>query len=301
MRSQKLFSAFAFLIAINIPVFCQNDDLEKLLEDEMGETVDYTYGTFLSTYILNNHSVDLLNRNGFNFRFSHKFGYLNSGSENFYGFDHSSVFYEIVYAPIDWINIGLGRSTFRESVNSNLKIRILRQSKGSIDMPVTLTAYSELDYKTAHFTNEDLNADKKGRLEFTTQLLIARKFGNIFALQLMPAFVHRNLVETKEDLNNIKALGFGGTVVLIDRFRINAEYFLVEKHDNLTEKYYSPVSLGFCYQTSRHSFEVFATNSNGITSNDHIAYTTGNFLKGDICIGFNVSIIFSLNHKTSNK
>lgn len=298
MKTFKIILVAALFVFPNGWINAQDNDLEALLEEEMGETTDYTLSTFLSTYVLNNHSVDLLNRNGINFRFSHKFGFLNSGPESFYGFDHSSVFYELEYAPLDWINLGIGRSTFRESVNSHLKVRMLRQSKGKVNMPVTVTAYGELDYKTARYTNEALNSDKTGRLEYTSQMLIARKFGNVFALQLMPTYIHRNLVETKEDLNNIGAMGFGGTLILLDRFRINAEYFWVQEHNNLTEEFFSPVSLGICYQTSRHSFELFATNSTGITSNDHIAYTTGNFWTGDICIGFNVSIIFSLKRKT---
>jgi hypothetical protein len=299
MKTYKIiFSTLLFLCG-SIRLSSQDTDLEKLLEAEIGETTDYTYGTFLSTYVLNNHSVDLLNRNGINFRFSHKFGFLNSGPESFYGFDHSSVFYDVEYAPLDWINVSIGRSTFRESVNSHLKVRLLRQSKGKVTFPFTVTAYGELDYKTAHFTNDALNSDRAGRLEYTSQLLIARKFDGIFSLQVMPTYIHRNLVETKADLNNIYAMGFGGTLILLDRFRVNAEYFWTQEHNNLTEEFYSPVSLGICYQTSRHSFEIFATNTTGITSNDNIAYTTGNFWKGDICIGFNVSIIFSLKHKTS--
>lgn len=300
MKRFKIILALAVYCCLTVQLTAQDTDLESLLEEEMGETTDYTFGTFLSTYVLNNHSVDLLNRNGINFRFSHKFGFLNSGPESFYGFDHSSVFYEVEYAPLDWINLGVGRSTFRESVNSHLKVRMLRQSKGKLSIPVSLVAYGELDYKTSSYTNEDLDADRLGRLEYTSQLLIARKFGKFFSLQVMPTYIHRNLVETKEDLNGIGALGVGGTLILLDRFRVNAEYFWVQEHNNLTEEFYDPISLGICYQTSRHSFELYATNSTGITSNDHIAYTTGNFWKGDICIGFNVSIIFSLKRKSPN-
>lgn len=286
--------SIALLFAGFLCATAQENDLESLLEEEMGQTSEYVLNTFLSTYVLNSHSVEVLNKNGLNFRISHKFGFLNSGAENFYGFDNSSVLMGLEYAPLDWINIGIGRGTFRESVNSMLKLRILRQKEGANSFPFSLVAYGELDYRTKKYLDEDLQNDKLGRIEYTTQLLLARKFGNSFSLQLMPGYVHRNMVETNEELNGIASLGLGGTYRLYKSLRLSAEYFWVQDHDIPTQNYYSPLSVGVCYQTSRHSFEVFATNSTGITSNNHIAYTTGDFWNGDICIAFNVSIIFSL-------
>jgi hypothetical protein len=285
---------FAFLLA-GCKIAKAQNELESMLEEEMGPTQDKVISTFLSTYVLNNQSVEMLNKKGLNFRISHKFGFLNSGKENFYGFDNSSVFMGIEYAPADWLNIGVGRGTFRESFNSMLKMRLLTQSTGAKQVPFSLVVYGELDYRTKEYLNDDLQNDKIGRIEYTSEVLLARKFGNSFSLQLMPGFIHRNLVETNEDLNDVAFIGFGGTYRILKTLRFNAEYFWVQDHDTPAQDYHSPFSAGICYQTSRHSFEVFATNSTGITSNNHIAYTTGNFWKGDICIGFNISIIFSLN------
>lgn len=276
-----------------IQLFAQDNDLEAMLEDEMGPTEEKAVATFLSTYILNNASVEMLNKNGINFRISHKFGYLNSGSENAHGFDNASVFSGIEYAPFDWVNIGIGRGTFRKSINTQLKIKLVEQVKGAKNFPLSMVAYGELDYRTQHYTNTDLQADRAGRLEYTAQLLMARKIGNKFAIQLMPTYIHRNLVETTEDKNNLLALGVGTTYRLIKALRLNAEYVIVEDHNTPLQSYNNPLSVGICWQTSRHAFELFGTNSTGITSNNHIAYTQGDFVKGDIGIGFNISIIFS--------
>jgi hypothetical protein len=161
-------------------------------------------------------------------------------------------------------------------------------------MPVTVVFVGEIDYRTQKYPNPDLQDDKAGRTEYTSQLLIARKFDNLFSLQIMPTYIHRNLVETKKDMNGIAAVGVGGTLRLQKVLRLNAEYFWVQNHNTTTTKYYSPLALGVCYQTSRHAFELFATNSTGITSNNHIAFTTGNYRNSDIGIGFNISIIFSV-------
>lgn len=291
---KNLIYLFIILCAFSVETVAQETDLESLLDEEMGATENKVFGTFLSTFILNNHSVEVLNKNGINFRISHKFDYLNTGAEECFGFDKSTVFMGVEFAPTDWMNIGIGRGTFRESFNGMMKIKILQQTEGSKNIPVSLVAFGEMVYRTNNYINEDLQNDRIGRLEYTSQLLIARKIGNLFSLQLMPGYVHRNLVETNEEKNGIASLGLGGSYKLLKRLRLNAEYFFVQDHDTPTQDYYSPISVGMCYQSSRHSFEVFATNSTGIASNNHIAYTTGNFWKGDICIGFNISIIFSV-------
>jgi hypothetical protein len=282
-------AGFATLMA-----HAQETDLEAMLEEEMGPTQEFVLGTFLSTYVMNNPSTEVLNKNGMNFRISHKFGFLNTGAENFYGFDHSSVFTAIEYAPLDWVNIGIGRGTFRESVNAMMKVRLLRQSEGAKNFPFTIVSYGELDYGTKKYLNEALQNDKVGRIEYTSQLLISRKFGNTLSVQLMPGYIHRNLVETKDDKNGIASLGIGGSYRMLKRLRLNAEYFLVQGHDTPTQDFHAPFSAGICYQSSRHAFELYATNSTGIASNKHIAYTTGDFWNGDICIAFNISIIFSV-------
>lgn len=274
-------------------VHAQEDDLEALLLQEMGTAQENVLGTFLSTFIINNQSAELLNKNGLNLRVSHKFGHLNSGSEHFYGFDDASVFTALEYAPLDWLNVGIGRATYRESVNGMVKVRLLRQTTGERAIPFSLVLLGELDYKTNKYVLETLQDNRSGRIDYTAQLLMARKFSKQLSLQVMPGYIHRNLVETAEDLNGILTVGVGGSYRLLKRLRFNAEYHWVQEHDNDEQQFYSPLSAGFCYQTSRHAFELFATNSTGITSNNHIAYTTGDFFKGDIAIGFNISIIFS--------
>jgi hypothetical protein len=272
----------------------QTSDLEAMLEQEMEPRQEYVLGTFVSSYVLNNPSVEFLNKHGLNIRISHKFGLLNSGADNFFGFDHSSAYMGLEYAPIDWLNIGMGRGTFRESVNAHTKFRLLRQTEGSKNFPFTLAVYAEMDYKTKEYIDEAIQNDRTGRLEYTSQLLIARKFGKLAALQVMPGYLHRNLVETRNDPNGIAFVGIGGTLRLSKSVRMNAEYFWVQEHDTPLREYFSPVSVGISYQTSRHAFELFATNSSGITSNNFLANTTNNFFEGDICIAFNVSIVLSV-------
>jgi hypothetical protein len=295
MAARKILTlAISLLFILGVQA---QDDLEAMLLDEMEEPVEYTFGTFLSTNLLNNQSTELLNKYGLNFRISHKFGSFTSGANKSFGFDDSNSLIAFDYAIADWWNIGLGRATLNESLNGYTKFRLLRQSTGAKTMPVSCVVLLSANYKTQTFDDEERDKNWTDRLEYTSQLLIARKFGNLISAQLSPTYIHRNLVNTKNDLNDIYALGLGASIKVEKRLRVNLEYFLVQKHDTPNLKYYDPLSLGVCYQTSRHAFEVFVTNANGITENHYIANTTHNFWKGEVRVGFNISTIFSLNPK----
>lgn len=283
-----------FSLATSIIVSAQ-DDLESLLLNEIDETIDYTMGTFLSTYLLNSQSTEFINKDGVGIRISHKFGIISSNGNNFFGFDDTNSLMEINYSLADWWNIGLGRATLNESINGFTKFRFLRQSTGASVIPVTAALLLSANYTTIDFDDLERNKNRSDRLDYTSQLLLARKFNHKLSTQLIPTYIHRNLVETKNDLNDIFALGFGATYKLTNRFHINMEYYKVQKHNTSTQQFYDPMSFGICYQTSRHTFELFATNATGITENRYIALTTNDFWEGDIRIGFNVSIIFSLN------
>ena len=64
--------------------------------------------------------------------------------------------------------------------------------------------------------------------------MIGRKFSPGFSLQLTPSYLHRNLVETVADPNDIFALGAGARLKLSKRISVNAEYFYLFKPDNET-------------------------------------------------------------------
>jgi hypothetical protein len=125
------------------------------------------------------------------------------------------------------------------------------------------------------------------------QLLIARKFRPGISLQLSPSLVHRNLVETPEDNNNEWALGAGGRFKLSKHTSINAEYFYVFSQPTTTQLN-NTFSIGFDIETGGHVFQLYVSNSEGIIGQNFIPGTTGDWLKGDILIGFNITRTFVL-------
>ena len=109
-------------------------------------------------------------------------------------------------------------------------------------------------------------------------------------LQLSPTMVHYNLVEIKNEPNDKYAIGFGGRQKLTNRISVNAEYFyqLNDKRNN------NVLSLGFDIQTGGHVFQLHFSNSPAMIDPEFITQTTGEWLKGDIYFGFNISRVFTL-------
>jgi hypothetical protein len=188
--------------------------------------------------------------------------------------------------------VGVRRSTFEKSYDGSLKFTLLRQTTGKKSIPVALSYYTNLIINSME--DEMLDSSFAHRLGYTHQLLIARKFNEKLSLQLMPTFVHRNLVDFDED-NNIFSAGIGGRYKFHRRLALTFEYFWAS-HTAASEKYYDPLSLGIDIETGGHVFQLFFTNSRIMEETGFIAETTGSWLDGGIYFGFNISRVFAITH-----
>ncbi|HPR31795.1 MAG TPA: DUF5777 family beta-barrel protein [Prolixibacteraceae bacterium] len=266
-------------------------DLDALLEAETSDYTDYAVATFMGSRVVTGHSVDLMQKKGLDFRIAHHFGSIKEGAEELYGLDGSNSYFTVDYGLTDWLNVGVGRATYQKRVTACMKGKILRQSTGARNMPLTLSFYGMVSATTQKFSNEDRNRDFTHRLEYTAQVLIARKFDHL-SLQLSPTYVHRNLVETPSDQNDLLALGISGRYKISSILDVSAEYFWVNHANTGPVHYYNPLSFAVSYQVSHHVFQLILTNSTPIAENSALGNTTGSWLDGDVHIGFNISTVF---------
>ena len=271
------------------------EDLEALLDEATGEETEYTIATFLSTRVINCHSVEIMPKHGLDFRIAHRFGQFNTGFKEFYGFDESNSYLSLEYGFMDRVMMGIGRATYNKMFNGFIKPVILRQSSGKRVMPVTVVAYSSIAVNSTIYEDKERNEDFISRLSYTTQLVIGRKCTPKLSLQLIPTFVHRNLVHTPEENNDLWAIGVGGRYKIFNRVSVNIEYFKVFGN-NPPEgtEYFNPLSIGVDIQAGGHVFQLLVTNARPIIENTLIGETTGNFFNGDIRFGFNISQVFTL-------
>lgn len=268
-------------------------DLDNESKAASANTADYASATFKSTRVVNGHSIETIGKNNLDFRIAHRFGTLNSGSYNLFGLDNATMRIGLDYGVTDRLMIGLGRSTVDKEIDGFIKYKILRQSTGKHNMPVTITYLGS----AMHFTlkgSEDLSFNN--RMSYAHQLLIARKFSDAVSFQLSPTLVHINMVDWKNEKNNLLSLGIGGRVKISKRVALTGDYFY--QFDKLTDRQNS-LSLGVDIETGGHVFQLHFTNSTGMTERSFITNTTGKWGDGDIHFGFNITRLFALKKNTA--
>ena len=294
MKIKLLTSVFVLGMIAFQAIPAEGQDLDALLEKETKPQVTYATATFKSTRIINGHSVERMKKNQLEFRVSHRFGEINSGSYNFWGIDQGTIHLSLEYGLTDWLELGIGRSTYEKTADAFAKVSILRQSSGEKNMPIQLSSVTSTEVITLN-TNPAMQKNFSSRMSFVQQILIARKLNESLSLQLTPTYIHRNLVPTELDKNDLFALGAGGRYKLTKRMALNVEYYYVYRANasSLPVKYYNPLSVGIDIETGGHVFQIMLTNSQAMREGGFIGKTTGGWGDGGIHLGFNISRVFS--------
>jgi hypothetical protein len=228
----------------------------------------------------------------FDFKISHRFGFLNGGFYELFGLDQATVRIGGDFGITDNLNIGIGRSTVGKTYDGFIKYRFLRQQKGERNIPFSAVFISHMGINTLKFTDPERTNYFSSRLHYTHQLLLARKFSEGFSLQLSPSLVHKNLIDSTHRTNDIFALGLGMRQKLSIRTSVNLEYFFVVP-GQLPEQQENALSIGFDIETGGHVFQLFFTNATAPFEKGFITDSFGRWLNGDVHFGFNVSRVFN--------
>ena len=282
---------FFFLSCFLFNLNAQDEDLLSLLGEE--EIVEYTFATFKANRIINLHSVESTTKGVLDVKISHRFGELNGGFYELFGIDQANIRIGGDYGINNRLMIGGGRSNYEKTYDAFMKYRILKQSSGKRIMPVTISALGSVAIKTVDFQDPDRDNFFSSRLYYTYQILLGRKFSESFSLQLSPTVVHRNLVKTVDEMNDVYALGVGGRVKLTKRISLNSEYIYVMPNQ-LASEYRNALSIGFDIETGGHVFQLHFTNSTSMIEKGFITETDGKWQEGGVHFGFNVSRVISL-------
>lgn len=284
------------LVLLSASLYAQ--DIDQLLEEATGNETEYSTATFKSTRIINGQSIERMPNGQLDFRISHRFGQFNSGSYNLWGMDQANIHFGLDYGITDWLMVGIGRGTYEKTYDGSLKFTILRQSKGKKNMPISLSFFSSIAINSLN--NKDLGIAGKvyfwDRATYVSQILAARKFNERFSLELNPTYVHRNMVGTEMDPNDVWAMGAGARFKLTKRISFNAEYYYVIPpiNDYRSTKTYNPLAIGFDIETGGHVFQLLLTNSVSMIEKGFIGETTSKWNNAGIHLGFNISRVFGL-------
>ncbi|MBR9921290.1 MAG: hypothetical protein GYB31_10665 [Bacteroidetes bacterium] len=269
----------------------EDDDLLSLLEEE--PTIDYTTAAFKTNRVINLHSIENTSKGVLDFKISHRFGFLNGGFYELFGLDNASIRLGLDYGITDQLQIGWGRSSYEKTYDGYLKWKFLRQSSGARKMPFSAAFFASTAIQTLKWPNPDRENLFTSRMYYTMQLILGSKINDNFSLQISPTVVHRNLVATAAEANDVYALAFAGRVKITNRLAINAEY-IYALPNQLAPDFRNSISIGVDLETGGHVFQLHFTNSTSMIEKGFIAETVGNWADGGVHFGFNVSRVFTV-------
>ena len=269
-------------------------DIEDLMKENKPK--EYVIATFKGTRAINFHTIEVPGPKTLEFRISHRFGTLNSGAYNLWGLDGgANIRFGLEYSIDGRFEFGLGRTSTDKVFDGFLKYKLFRQTTDN-KMPFSLTLFSSMFYTTLKDPYTDGVAYypyATSRMSFCNQLLIARKFGSRFSMELIPSMVHYNQVDQLEDKNDVYLLAGIGRFKVSRSTAITAEYGLrLNKYTN--QEYYDSFGIGFDIETGGHVFQMVFTNSFGLIEPQFYPHTTDSWSKGGIRFGFNISRVFTL-------
>ena len=248
--------------------------------------------SFNDTRLLNLHTTELLAEKTLQFRIGHRFGAINSGVEEFWGFDQATMRIAFEYGIKDWLMIGLGRSSYEKTYDGFVKFSLKKQDA---NFPLSIVWHSNIMINSLPDYN-DRKDYFSSRLSFSNQLILSRRFNDNFSFMLTPSHVHINLVPKESDPNDLFALGFGGTYSITRVTSFIAEYNLrVEKNGSaLFDPFYNSFSIGAGFKTKGHFFSLSLSNSLPLFERGFIFETVDSWSDGSIHLGFNLIRNFNL-------
>ena len=315
---QRTFVVISLTVS-SITAFAQDDLLSLLDSVETVKTHEKVTATFKTSKVINMQSTETVKAKTMDFRVTHRFGNIGAasggGAHTLYGFDNSTdIRISFDFGITDDLTLGVGRSKQKELLDGLVKYRILTQTKDN-HVPISLAFYGDMSYNpqeaiqfysgmaaNAGFKQNDIH-----RFAYTSQLIIARKFGSRFSVELVPAFQHRNFVLASinpdngaEDVNDLLSVGAGFRLKITKRMAIIADYYYIFsdfRTNNTASPFYNPLAIGLEIETGGHVFHLNFTNASGIIENNYIPNTTDSWLKGGYKFGFNISRVFNIGRK----
>ncbi len=280
-----------------LSVLAQDVDLLKLVGDEKPKKERVKYA-FKSPRVINSHSMEFLNPGTMDLRILHRFGQLNQGYKNFFGLDQASMRLGLDFGIFQNLMAGIGRSTYKKELDAFIKYAPIRQSTGPGHSPVTFALVAGIMMDGMPWADPERQNFFTSRLAYSFQAIIGRKFNEQFSLQVTPTVIHKNLVQLQTDLNDVVAVGVGGRLKLSKRIAFTWDYSQVVR-GMPDSGYYNPLSVGFDIETGGHVFQLHFSNATGMNERAFITETTGQWGRGDIRFGFNLSRVFQVKKNKS--
>ena len=283
-----------FLLLILVPfirIYAQDTNISEPIQIQEQEETTLVKNTFKSAMLVNAHTIKNPRKNQLLFIMSHRFGYVNSGFSDLFGLDNATTRFGFEYGLTGKLSLGIGRSNYKRNYDFFGKYVLLQQITGADSNPISISVIGSTNISSAKWPNDQREYLFAHRMSYSAQLLFARKFNNSLSLQLMPTYIHRNLVPNTIDQNDVLVMGAGGRIKVSKLVALTGEYFYLLPGET-AKNFINPLSVGVDLETSGHVFQLFFTNAASVYEAAYVAETTDRWLDGNFRFGFNITRTF---------
>jgi hypothetical protein len=274
-----------FFIALTLSLF-----IAPLFAQEESAAVSNTFAT---STIVDNQSVSVPFKGSMELQIQHRFSPIEN-IKNLYGiYGAANTRMSLNFGLGDRLTVGVGTAKDYKLQDIQWKYIILQQKEDN-SMPVTLAYYGNI---TADLRNEsnfgpEASFKEMHRLSYFTQLILARKFGEKFSLQVAPSLAYFNSVQYIDETNGYENLNFGLSAGA--RYNMFGNHSLMLEYDQLLTKQelveQPKPNIAFAWEinTGTHAFQVFVTKYSLLNNQYNLLYTGTN----DYMVGFNITVRF---------
>lgn len=246
---------------------------------------------FRGPNLLHMPTVQPLQKDILDFRFNHRFGNANNTLHDFFGLDQgANTLLALDYGITDKFSAGISRISSLKTYEARTKYFLVPQTE-SFPVSVALfgaagtetqkqvvnmgpyiippsTGYPSIDTEIKNRLNQ-YELSQMDKTSYMASVLVSRRFGDKFSLQVSPMLVHKNFVKPNIS-NNRYGLDIGGKYQISKSFAFLFEMIFTQKRDykgdhydtvdqqgygnintltgaEINSTYYRPTDLGYVY------------------------------------------------------
>jgi len=306
-------------------IFAQNNDSIVSEQAEQIDTVAFQIAEgkkpvkddWYSTMLVDMPTSYLPSKGSFEIYIQHRFSNLDDGIHDLFGiYGASNIRLAVTYSILDRLLIGFGTEKDHKYQELFVKAKLLEQTRnGKIPLSLTFYGNTVLSARSKSYWGEGYKFIDK--LSYHAQLIAARKFHDIFSLQVGVSYSHLNKTESVKQLdtiinqpdsanslirtsyhgvtqNDIIGISAAARIKFYRNMSVIIEYdqgFFLKKANALELKPKPNLALGLEIGTASHAFQVFASSYRALVPQHNFAYNQFDFtkLKG-LMIGFNIIV-----------
>jgi hypothetical protein len=214
------------------------------------------------------------------FRISHRFyGPVRDGYDTFFGLDQgANVFFSLDYGLTDRLGISVGRSRLFQEWEFGFSWLAMMQGS-SAALPFSVALHADFDWATVAGSDH---------LKLSLQVIISRQFNNRLSIMVVPAFSTNTNFWGVEPEGTF-AIGLGSRYMILNDFSLIAEWVPVVSGYHADQNGWG---FGFEKKIGGHVFQVFVTNTIGLTSSQFLPGGDLRLKDFDFRLGFNIFRMF---------